>query len=119
MPIAHECKCLYILTICMVMHHVCILNTLQAIGYYIAFTAPDPARAMPLVFVLTEEVIHLVLFPFKNEEKSSLVNALAIQFPLWTEDEGSSNEFKLPRLLNLQLLHILASLELAQKLDVF
>ena len=119
MPIAHECKCLYILTICMVMHHVCILNTLQAIGYYIAFTAPDPARVMPLVFVLTEEVIHLVLFPFKNEEKSSLVNALAIQFPLWTEDEGSSNEFKLPRLLNLQLLHILASLELAQKLDVF
>ena len=96
-------------------HHVCILNTLQAIGYYVAFAVPS--NALPLVFVLTEKVLHLVLFPFMNGE-CPLVNALNIQIPLWTTDEGSSKECKLPCRLNLQLLHVLASLVLAQIFNI-
>ena len=99
-------------------HHVCILNTLQAIGYYVAFTVLNPSDAMPLVFVLTEKDLHLVLFPFTKEGKGSLVNALKIQIPLWTTDEGSSKECKLPWRLNLQLLHVLASLVLAQIFNI-
>ena len=99
-------------------HHVCILNTLQAIGYYVAFAVLDPIDAMPLVFVLTENDLHLVLFPFMKEGKGSLVNALNIQIPLWTTDEGSSKECKLPWRLNLQLLHVLASLVLAQIFNI-
>ena len=94
----------------------CILNTLQAIGYYVAFAVPS--NALPLVFVLTENDLHLVLFPFMKEGKGSLVNALKIQIPLWTTDEGSSKECKLPWHLNLQLLHVLASLVLAQIFNI-
>ena len=68
-PIAHEFKCVQ----CVFIMHVCIFNTLQAIGYYIAFTVPDPSNALPLVFVYSlRRTYTWCCFHFWNKEKARL-----------------------------------------------
>jgi hypothetical protein len=87
----------------------------QAIGYYMAFTVPHPSSLMPLVIVLTEEKMHLVLFPFE-QAGLPLVNAIEICLPLWIEGEAVG-ELPVPRLFNMKVLHILSSFVLAQYLN--
>lgn len=76
------------------------------------FTVPHPSNLVPLVIVLTEEKIHLLLFPFQKSAYP-LVNALEICLLLWSEVEKVEG-LPLPRLFNMKTLHILSSFVLAQ-----
>ena len=80
-----------------------------------AFTVPPPSSLIPLVFVLTEEKMHLVLFPFQ-QAGLPLVNAIEVCLPLWIEGEAVG-DLPVPRLVNMKILHILSSFVLAQTLN--
>ena len=58
----------------------------QAIGYHIALLTEKTTP--PLVFVLSEEYLEIILFPFQDGRSNPLINAVRLdKIPLWKETD--------------------------------
>ena len=74
----------------------------QAIGYFLAFkTLP---AIPPLLFVLTEEFLKIILFPFKSAGNEDMITAIMLEpLPIWEDSYAGvvSKTLKLAAMLSL------------------
>ena len=59
----------------------CVMS-LQVLGHFVSYSSEQ--RRLPLVFVISEAISQLLLFPFKSSDREGLVECVLVSdIPLW------------------------------------
>lgn len=58
----------------------------QVIGYYLALKGDEKTPPLVFVYILSEEDIQLVMFPFVDDTRAGLINAAYTKVPLWLSE---------------------------------